>query len=218
MSVKGLNVKIVGNNKTYTATQIDNVPTIVTDPLNGGAFYPFTTVYKIDTKGTNALKEGAKYTLNINDPNDQGLSFSAYTIIPAIPKINAPAYVAGQGTTKAIKKENLQAPYVIKWVSRSKSDVLTFELRSFLYYEKNGKPDTLVYESALLTNGQGVGCTATSTEMCYLFNGRELLQYFKSKMPETESVNGSQVTNSYTYINTPDEAPSIDDLPQKCAI
>lgn len=219
MSAKGLKVELTGNNKTYTATQIDNVPTSSLGTLNGGAFYPYTTVYRLDTKGTNILKEGAKYTLKITNPSDASTSFEAYTYIPLTPRIQKPFYTGTTGTPKYITKADLLKAYQIEWDSKSTdtkpSRTASYEMRVHLFYQKNGNEDTLTYLSSLIPNGEGVGCQATSATMCYKFNPKELLFHFKDKMPESEIVNGATVNNIYTYKNIPSIANTIDSL-AKC--
>lgn len=217
LSVKGLKVELAGNNKTYTATQIDNVPTSSLGTLNGGAFYPYTTLYRLDTKGTTALKEGVKYTLKITHPSDASVSFEAYTYLPLTPKIDKPTYTGGSvGAPYYITKPDLLKAYQIEWKALSTdtkpSRTASYELRSILYYNKNGIADTATYTSSLIPNGEGTGCQATSTTMCYKFNPKEILANFKQKMPETEIVNGTPVTNIYTYTNTPYIATRIDSL------
>lgn len=216
ISVKGLKVVLTGNNKTYTATQVDNVPTSSIGTLNGGDFYPFTTLYRLDTKGTNALKEGLKYSLKISNPNDSSTSFQAYSYIPLTPKIEKPFYTGNVGTPKYISKVDLLKPYQIEWKGTSTdtkpSRTASFELRAILYYTKNGSADTAILTSSLIPNGEGVNCQATSSTMCYKYNSKEILYNFKQKMPETEIVNGATVTNVYTYANSPFVSNTIDSL------
>lgn len=191
VSVKGLNVILKGDGKTYTATQIDSVPTGV------GAFYPMTTLYRIDTKGNNALKGGVKYDLSIKIPGNDSFELRAYTYIPTSPTLNTPNYAPGAGSEKSIRKINFNAPYPMEFQNKSlPGKPLGFEARVFLYHEKNGIPDTAVFRSSMFQNG--VRCQASGSTMCYSFSAKEVLYEFRKKLSDPTAI--------YTYDDQPETA------------
>lgn len=205
LSVKGLKVELMGNNKTLSATQIDNVPL-----KNSGDFYPFTTLYRLETKGTNAIKEGLKYDLKITDPNNPDFKLEAYTYVPLSFRLNKPDYF---GTTSPpnpmvqLPVVDLDKVYRVAWQNKANSRTRAFEVRAYLYCQKNGVPDTISYTSSLVIKDEGRGCVASGTEMCFEFSEKELLRAFKTKMPETPGL-------SYTYLTTPKIATTKEALPK----
>ncbi len=197
ISVKGLSVKLKGpSNKEFTATQIDNVPTD-TD----GDFYPFTTLYRIVTKGTgNRLLPGEKYTLEVTDPNDATVKFEAFTYIPLTPLITTPDYGPGAGgpPNVTIPKLDLELAYRVQWQAKRLTGApYGFELRTYLYFENQGIPDTADYVSDMFLNGSGVRCAASTSSMCFEFNPKELVYEFKKDMP------GAPGNGLYTYDDDP---------------
>lgn len=200
-SVKGLNVVLKGYGKTYTATQIDNVP------LQGnGAFYPFTTLYKIETKGTNALSAGRKYELTITKPDNDSIEITAYTYIPPRPDITYPSYPPGPGNTKAIQQAQLQGNYEMNWKAYSGAGAAYgYEVRVFLYHETNGIPDTATFFGNLSLNGSGHRCVPSTGSMCYNFQPKEVIRAFKNQMNDESAI--------YTYDDEP-KAGLVEDLPK----
>lgn len=200
-SVKGLNVVLKGYNRTYTATQIDNVP------LKGeGAFYPFTTLYKIETKGADALSAGRKYELTITKPDNDSIQITAYTYVPPIPEVTFPNYAPGPGNTRAIRQAELQGNYEVTWKAYAGvSAAYGYEVRAFLYHETNGNPDTATYLSNLALNGTGQRCVPAQGTMCYNFQPKEIIRAFRNQMSDANAI--------YTYDAEP-KSGLIPDLPK----
>ncbi len=197
ISVKGLTVKLYGpSGKEYVATQIDNVPK---EP--NGDFYPYTTLYRFNTKGTgNRLVPGERYRLEITDPNIPSLNFEAFTYIPLTPLITTPDYGPGAGgpPNVTIPKLDLEVVYRVEWqAKRQLGAPYGYELRTFFYFENGGVPDTADYVSEMLMNGTGVRCAASSSSMCFEFNPKELIYEFKKDMP------GAPGNGLYTYDDDP---------------
>ena len=200
-SVKGLKVVLKGFGKTYTATQIDNVP------LKGeGAFYPFTTLYKIETKGTNALVTGRRYDLTISKLEDDSLQLTAHTFIPLRPDITYPDYAPGPGNTKSIRQMPLQGEVEMTWKApTSAGAAYGFEVRAFLYHETNGIADTATYVSNLVLNGTGQRCVPSASSMCYKFQAKEIIRVFRNQMNDASAI--------YTYDDSP-KSGLVADLPR----
>lgn len=197
ISVKGLTVKLNGpSGKVFNATQVDNVPTDTT-----GDFYPYTTLYRIETKGTgNRLIPGEKYMLEVTDAADPSLKFEAYTYIPLTPLITTPDYGPGAGgpPNVSIPKLDLELAYRVQWqAKRITGAPYGYELRTFLYFENQGVPDTADYVSDMFLNGSGVRCAASTSSMCFEFNPKELIYEFKKDLP------GAPGNGLYSYDDDP---------------
>ncbi|MEO0469942.1 MAG: DUF4249 family protein [Bacteroidota bacterium] len=89
LSVKGLQVQLLGNGKVYMARQVDNLPKDSTR----GTFFPTMTAYQFDTHADDRLVEGEIYTLEIRDPADSSLFLSAQTRIPPQPELLNPTII-----------------------------------------------------------------------------------------------------------------------------
>jgi hypothetical protein len=207
--VKGLKVELVSaTGQTLLGTEISNVPTYPTN----GEFYPYTTLYRFETKNATRLEPEKQYTLRVTHPSDPSLSFEGKTTIPTTPTILSPDYipagiVPGTGEfTFQIPKVDADKGFTVTWDSNFKNNKLLagYEVGAVLYYQNNGQNDTTSFLSGLFVNGDGVNCSPTEKTMCYQFSGKELIRAFRKDL--TNSPGGS----SYTY----DDQPSTSVLSQ----
>ena len=198
-SVKNLKVVLIGNGKTYTATEINNVP------LQGeGAFYPFATLYKIATSGANALVSGKKYDLTIGNFDNDSLQLKAYTYIPLASVITFPTYLITANNEKQLQEADLEDPFNFNWTAkRGIGAPYSFEVYAFLHYEKNGIPDTATYKSRLILNGATQNCPTGS--MCYNARPKEILHAFRKNLDDETAI--------YTYKDSP-KSGTFDELPK----
>lgn len=193
-SLKGLRVVLTGDGKEWVATQIDSVEK---DP---GTFFPYTSIYRFDTQGANALTPGQRYDLEITRADDPELLLRSHTFVPNDIVFSSPTITPGPGGQRCLRQISLDTEYKVTF---DKAGAVGFELRAFLDYEENGIPKQADYgPTAMFTDG--VRCKADGNTMCYQFRAKEIIQSFYQDI-------NPQPTNVYTYGVT--EATRCNDIP-----
>ncbi|MEO0900101.1 MAG: hypothetical protein AAFY71_27040 [Bacteroidota bacterium] len=186
LSEKGLQVKLTGNNVEYIAEQVDSIPTLPQD----GLFYPFTSLYKIETAGNLALETAETYTLNVTKGDDPDFFLEATTIIPEQVSFRNPArnHRPGPGGSRCLIQASLELDYGLKFSVGSERPASGFEARVFLSYQENGNEKEIVYGPSGSFSGN-VGCTdGTGTQnRCYEFTAGEVLRGFLADMEQNPS-------------------------------
>jgi hypothetical protein len=181
LSVKGLQVTLTGGGITYTATQVDSVPT---EPSNG-VFYPYTTLYRFETSGLNALKPGERYNLEIRRPDSPEFVLRSYTYIPQEVRFLTPSTISGLGQSLCLTQAALEREYKVEFLKRSGSSNtgvgLGYEVRCFLDYTEQGvKKQASFGPTALFTTSQR--CNSTNSVLCYQFRERDIINTFLNQM------------------------------------
>ncbi|MEZ4773127.1 MAG: DUF4249 family protein [Bacteroidia bacterium] len=177
LSVKGLKVVLSGDGKVYEAVETDSV---LKEPEDG-IFYPFTTLYKIQTTGTGALTPGKRYDLKITKPDKAGFELSSYTEIPAnmtFQNIN-PVPGGPGGSQRCLRRAPLEAEYKVEF---SKGTGSAFEMRAFLRYQVDQVEKMAVYGPTQMFD-ENYRCTSSGgSSMCYQFREKEILVYLYNEL------------------------------------
>lgn len=187
LSVSGLQVKLTGDGKIWTATQVDDFP------RNDGGFPATHTVYKFTTDGSgpgrDTLAHDQEYSLDVGAP-DADDYVTGTTQLPARPRIRGVfSLVAGAGTTQCLPRLSLDRKFNFFW--RKAGGNASYEVRVGLEYQANGEekfiqygPDDLITENNRCNEGAG--------SICVQFAEKELLRRFVQGMPEDPFI-------TYTY-------------------
>lgn len=183
LSAKGLTVTLSGDNKTWEAVQVDDVPKDIED----GLFFPTTTLYKFQTEGSLALEAGNTYQLEILQPGVDGFSLRSETGIPEPAVFQIPNFTPGPGREKCLRVIDLVSEYKIEF---SRGTGAAFEVRAYLDYEENNVPKTVEYGPTELFT-RNVRCQSGAS-MCYQFREKEIIRSFFNDM-------NLQNVNVYTY-------------------
>ena len=185
LSAKGLIVRLSGGGREYEAVEVDNVPK---DPQDGN-FFPFTSLYKIQTEGTEALKEGERYNLEITRPDDSEFFIRSHTVIPNNASFPQPTTVPGGGRSRCLKQVTLDGEFKLEF---GRGNASAFEIRAFLDYEQNGTPMTATYGPTTVF-AENFRCqTPGNSTICYNFREKVVLQaLFNDLNPDPTQV--------YTY-------------------
>lgn len=177
LSAKGLQVTLINANKSFIAIETDS---ILKNPRDG-TFYPYTTLYKIDTKGNNVLIPNEKYTLDVKRPDDSNFFLRASTFIPEQVSFNSPRIVRGPNG-HCLLPINLNISYDVKFVPAN--GAAGYELRAFLDYEDNKVNKQVNFGPSSLFS-RSVRCVGGGL-ICYQFRQRELVDILAAQMkPET---------------------------------
>lgn len=180
LSVSGAAISMTGTNGTqYTATPVAG---LVKDSL--GDFFPGQMVYKIITDGSGPGKEllepGTRYRLEVGTPDAETFMY-AETTIPWLPIFIGNLEIQdGAGALKCLPEFDLRYPLAVSWRPGNSQ---SFEIRVKLRYEINGIPDSITWGPTDLVI-ENDGCFEGNDRMCYNFSGRELLNYYKARMPQ----------------------------------
>ncbi|MEZ4830092.1 MAG: DUF4249 family protein [Bacteroidia bacterium] len=187
LSVKGLKVVLTGDGKSYEAVETDSV---AKTPENG-VFYPYTTLYKIETKGAQALSPGKRYDLKITKPDKAGFELSSYTEIPSNMAFQNISPVPGGpgGSQRCLRRAPVESEYKLEFTKGTGS---AFEMRAYLKYQVNGEEKELIYGPTQMFD-ENYRCTSSgSSSMCYQFREKEMLVFFYNEVdPDPRNV--------YTY-------------------
>lgn len=182
-SLKGLLVTLRGDGKEWIATQVDSVQ------KEEGAFIEYTTVYRFETFGAQALEGGERYVLEITRPDDADFRLRSATTIPAEPEFSRPTNTPGPGGQRCLRQVVLDKEFTVTF---NREKAMGFELRAFLDYEEDGVPKLADYGPTPIFT-EGVRCSDDQgNEMCYQFRAKELIQAFLQDMDP-------QPNASYTY-------------------
>jgi hypothetical protein len=183
-SVKGLQVKLSGGGQELIATEIDSVPKNPQD----GTFFPYTTLYKLETAGSSALKGNERYDLEIRQPGIDSFQLQAYTVIPQPVIFDTPKPVSGAGQTKCLRSAALNRDYKVEF---RRGNAASFEIRAFLNYRENGEEKMATFGPTPIFDDD-FRCLDAFNTVCYNFGAYEILRSFH------EQIN-PQFGNIYTY-------------------
>ena len=189
LSAKGMRVTLTSaTGKVYLATEIDSVPKTPEE----GIFFPFTTLYKIETLGDDALEENTGYDLSVTIPGDDVFELTAHVTVPRRPRIGDPVTNCNPlNNNCCLRKVSIEKTFTLEWPSGG--GARGFEARAFLAYTADGVPDTAWYGPTPLITTAG-GCKGQG--LCHRFRENELIDIFRAQMERTLAAN-------YTYIDTP---------------
>lgn len=187
VSLKGLNVTLKGDGKTWTAAEVDTLP------KEPGTFNTAQTVYGFVTDGSGTGKSklvaGKTYQLEVGTPEDSTY-LTAHTTIPAIPILTGKLAISfGSGTYKCLPRVALDAafPVSIKLSNHASS----YEVRIIFNYERNGQPLQQVWGPTKPFSANK-GCNDGSGNLCYMIGDNAVLTQFASQMPDDGA-------STYTY-------------------
>ena len=202
LSAKGLTVRLTGAGRQYEAVEMDSV---AKDPQDGN-FFPYTTLYQIDTEGVAALQAGERYDLEITRADDNEFFIRAHTEIPEKARFPQPTTVPGGGLSRCLRQVPLEGEFKLEF---GKGNARAFEIRAFLDYEHNGSPMTATYgPTAVFSENfrcQTSGGSNSST-ICYNFREKVVLQaLFNDINPDPSQILTYEVTED-TRCNTDADA------------
>lgn len=205
LSLKGKRVVLTGDGHTWEGEEVTGFP-----KDSDGVFIPTQTVYRFVTDGSGpgaeALTAGERYKLEVGTSDAEDYVF-AETSIPRLPQIRGDLNVTGGvGSSRCLPRLFLDRRFNFYW--RKLDPVNSFEVRVVLEIEKNGQPETLQWGPSDLFDANR-RCNQGSGSICYQFDEKSLLRFFKNSMPEDGT--------TYTY-NTADScvgnASQLDLLPK----
>lgn len=191
LSERGLQVKLISENKEYLATEIDSV---AKEPIEG-VFFPYTALYKIETSGADALETGSTYKLEIRRGDEPDFLLTASTTIPGQVTFQNPNrnHRPGPGGSRCLVQALLENDFQVKFSLGDAPRASAMEIRAYLSYEENGIPKTATYGPTNMFTGN-VGCSngTGSTARCFELREGTVLRSFFSDMDIKPS-------NVYTY-------------------
>lgn len=205
LSVSGLQVKLTGAGKIWTATQVDDVPR---DP---GTFVPTHTIYKFTTDGSGLGKDtlayDQEYKLEVGAP-DAPDYVTGTTVVPDNPRIRGEfGLVAGAGTTQCLPRLALERKFNFFW--KKVGGNVKYEIRVGLNFTANGEPRSAMYGPTDLIE-ENERCNEGSGSICYQFADKELLRTFVQKMPVDPFITYAYDTEDSCVLNN----TLLDLLPQ----
>ena len=177
LSVKNLDVKLIGNGVTYHAIEMNDIP------KDSGMFYPVHTLYKFVTDssgpGKQKLAKGETYRLEIGT-SDAGDYITGETSIPTSPKIKGSLSLqAGAGNTKCVPRLALDDAFILTF---DQGTGKAFEVRVYFDYFENGQPRQSMWGPSFPFR-ESRGCISGAGQLCYSFSQGELVSFFKQYMP-----------------------------------
>lgn len=195
LSGTGLQVKLEGAQRTYTATYVDSV---VKEPADG-IFYGFTGLYKIETDGAAALQPAVRYNLTITQGDDPNFELTASTRIPEVVDIERPRYTPGQGQTRCLEQMTIQADARVEFDAGAIPGA-AFELRAYLDYTENGVPKQALYgPTDMFSESQGCATQGGDNPYCYeISNGVALIDLLSDIDPQFQNIYEYDLTNACT--------------------
>jgi hypothetical protein len=201
-SVPGLLVTLThaDNGREYIAEQVDSV---LKQPEDG-LFYPYQTLYKIQTIGNDRLEEGATYHLSVREPGNESFELRASTDIPSAPDITSPAIQRGAGGTRCLIQASLESPFTLSF---DQTEAAAYEVRVYLDYTANGEPRQAVF-GPTRTFDEDVRCIARGG-VCYRFDEGTVLRSFLSQIDPQPNVD-----YRYAVTDATDCKNNADDLPR----
>ncbi|MEM6347288.1 MAG: hypothetical protein AAF927_25585 [Bacteroidota bacterium] len=200
LSVKGLNVTLQGNGKTYTAVELDSV---LKDPTDG-TFYPSTTLYRFDTGGDDALAGGERYDLKVQQEGIDTFALESYTYMPDQVVFVRPTPVSGAGQQKCLRKASLDLDYKIEF---RRGLGASYEIRAFLDYQENLLDKQVVF-GPTTQFGDDFRCVDGFSIVCYNFVAKDILRSFVRQVdPQPGSIYTYPVTEDTECNNDPNLLP-----------
>ncbi|MEL6651823.1 MAG: hypothetical protein AAFQ87_13555 [Bacteroidota bacterium] len=199
-SVKGLQVSVEGAGKVYNAVELDSIPK---DPQDG-TFYPYTTLYRIDTKGDDALQGGERYELTVLQPGIDTFSIQSYTYVPDQVSFEKPKPVSGAGQQKCLRKVSLERDYKLEF---RRGLGASFEIRAFLDYEEDFVPKQAIF-GPTRQFADDFRCVDGFSVVCYNFVAKDILRsFFEQVNPQQGRIYDFAVTDDTECNNDPELLP-----------
>lgn len=199
----GQNVVLRGDNgQTVLGFPVLNVP------RDSGLFNPNQVLYKFVTDGSGPtsgkLLQGVRYKLEIGAPEDPEY-ITGETTIPLVPQLRGTLLIQdGAGTLNCLPKFDLRYPLQITWLP---VNALAYELRVKLRYQRTFVEDSIIYGPTPFIYGNE-GCNDGNDRICYKIPARELLNYFKARMPQPGFIYTYETKD--TCLPNPQNNPLID--------
>ena len=189
------------NNREYVAQAVDSV---LKEPEDG-LFYPYQTLYKIRTIGSDRLEEGATYILKVRQPGNESFELRASTQIPDAPRINSPAPPRGSaGTSKCLVQVNLESTFTMFF---AENNAASYEVRVLLDYTADGEPRQAVF-GPTTAFVEDVRCEGRGS-VCYRFSEGSVLRTFLNQIDPQPNVDYRYGVTPATECNN-----DVDELPQ----
>ncbi|MEL6135390.1 MAG: hypothetical protein AAFR59_18685, partial [Bacteroidota bacterium] len=197
----GLQVKLEGGQRTYTATYVDSV---VKDPADG-IFYGFTGLYQIETEGAAALETAVRYNLTVTQGDDPDFELTASTRIPQVVDFDRPRYTPGAGGTRCLEPLTIQADARILFDAGAIPGA-AFEVRAYLDYTENGEAKQAVYgPTDMFSENRGCANQGGNNPFCYeIPNGAALIDLLSDVEPEFQNVYEYDLSNDCVARNRED--------------
>jgi hypothetical protein len=169
-SVQGLTVTLTeaGTGKVLEAEEVDSVVTMPQD----GLFYPFITLYKVRTIGSDRLRENTSYELTVREPGNDTPAITATTEIPETPNISNPNLPGGPGGTRCLLSIPIQAEYTMFFGESAGAS--SYEIRVVLDYTANGEEKQAIYGPTSMFTSD-VRCQSAGSN-CYKFEEKVILR------------------------------------------
>lgn len=185
LTVKGLQVRLEGNGQSYLATQIDSVERADPDE----SFFPYLTLYRIDTPTDKPLVSGEVYQLSIQSETDSLLSLHASTRIPPEPTFVYPR-LSGFGSNQCLVSVSFEdsARIIFKKQNVLSTDrAPAYQLQIDFRYRENGVAKTYRYgPTAPFTSSQN--CTGVGTSnLCYLFDNGAVVNAMRGRLRNAQA-------------------------------
>ena len=184
LSVKGLNVVISNGSQTLKGIEVESIAKFPED----GTFYPFTTVYRFDTKDGDALQPGTTYSLRITKPDNTEFELTSSTTIPDDMVFQNISPVPGGpgGQKRCLRPAAIEGEYKLEFTRGSGTG---YEMRAFLDYKEDGVAITAVYGPTNMFN-ENFRCTGGgSSSLCYKFREKIILQsLFNQLQPSPDKI------------------------------
>ena len=205
LSVKGLNITLTNGSQTFKAVEVNGVAKVPED----GVFYPFTTVYKFETSGTNALVAGDTYDLRITKPDNSDFELTSSTTIPQDMVFQNISPVPGGpgGQKRCLRSAPIEGEYNLEF---SKGSGFGYEMRAFLDYQEDGVPMTASYgpTNMFTENFRCNGGGGTSSSLCYKFREKVILQSLYNQLkPDPGKVLTYGITEASRCNVDPEDLP-----------
>ena len=174
LSARGFQVEIEGNGRSYSATEVDSVKD------ENGEFHPAQSLYRLDTRGADALQAGARYTLHIRKPDNPDFHITAWTDVPTAPRIISPGSpIVMQGYLWTFPTVDLSEDFSVIF---RKVNAKGYEVRAHMYYEKGGETHQARWgPSAVFL--EPVGCrNVGNAELCYEIPRRAVTRTWRNHL------------------------------------
>lgn len=208
LSAKDLELQLEGNGRTLVAQEVDSVPKVPED----GLFYPFTTLYRFDTKGADALSLGADYTLTVRARRDEGAFLTSRTQIPEQPRFTFPRqFYRPVGTQRCLEPLALEADLPVVFTPGTIAPAAAYELSASMIYTENGVSKLATFGPTPMFSTNR-GCSRAGG-LCYELIAGDVLRAWVADI-------NRQPQNVYRYDVTDANAcnQEISFLPQVCQL
>lgn len=202
LSLSGQTVTLKGGGNTWVGEEVSNFP-----KDSNGIFVPNQTIYRFVTDGSapekQQLEPEVAYRLEVGTP-DAGDYVTGETTVPELPQIRGELnLISGAGSSICLPRLYLDRKFQFYW--RRLDPAVRYEVRIYLTFANDGVEETIRWGPTDLFQ-DNKRCNEGSASVCYQFAEKQLLTFFKSRMPEDGSI--------YTY-NTNDSCvptPALEDM------